>query len=186
MVVQEVLLRGQQRRGLVLVAALERLGGAVGQNLLEFELESDVILAFLPAFLLVKPGGAVNGEHLVARILHEQALFRGVHAFEGIGGAEGVNAVADEGAHVVDGQVGDGVFPGVGQVARDAQVALVHVGIAGGGGEAHAAQLLEHLFVDFNAEQARQQTVRGGALLVDLDELVHAGHIGRLSVFRHR
>ena len=152
MVFQEVSLRGQQRGGLLLVAFAQRLGGAVGKHLLEFQLQGHVVLAFLPAVLLVKAGGAVDGQHLVAGVLHEQALLGGVHAFKRVGGAVGVHAVADEHPGVVHGQVGQAVLPGVGQVLRQAQVALVHVGIARGGGEAHAVQLVKQLLVDFHAE----------------------------------
>ena len=55
MVFQEVPLRGQQRGGLLLVALAQRIGGTVGKHLLELQLQSYVVLAFLPAVLLVKP-----------------------------------------------------------------------------------------------------------------------------------
>ena len=93
--------------------------------------------------------------------------------------------MADEHPGVVHGQVGQAVLPGVGQVLRQAQVALVHVGVARGGGEAHAMQLVEQLLVDFHTEQAAEQAVRCGALFDQLDQLVHGsllcGGVGVLS-----
>ena len=46
------------------------------------------------------------------------------------------------------------------------------------GGEAHAVQLVEQGLVNLYAVQARQQAVRGGALLVQLDELLHGSFVG--------
>ena len=49
--------------------------------------------------------------------------------------------MADEGTHVIDGQIGDGVGVGARQVGGDGAVAGIHGGIARGGGEAHGLQL---------------------------------------------
>ena len=86
--------------------------------------------------------------------------------------------MADEHAHVVDGEVGDAVVPGVAQVRGQQAVAFVHIFVARFGGEAHAVQLVEQGLVNLNAVQARQQAVRGGALLVQLDELLHGSFVG--------
>ena len=173
MVFEKVLLRGQQRDGLVFVAFAQRFDRARGHDLLELQLECNVILALFPCVLLVEACAAVDGQHLVACFLHEQALLGGVHRFERVGGRERVDAVSDEHAHVVDGEVGDAVVPGVAQVRGQQAVALVHVLVARLGGEAHAAQLVEKGLVHLHAVQARQQAVRGGALLVQFDELLH-------------
>ena len=70
-----------------------------------------MVLALFPAILLVKPCGSIERQDLVARSLHEQALLRRVHAFEGIRGRMAGIAVAEERAHVVGGQLGPGVVP---------------------------------------------------------------------------
>ena len=94
--------------------------------------------------------------------------------------------MADEHAGVIDGQVGQAVLPGVGQVLRQAQVALVHIGVACGGGEAHAVQLVKKLLVDFHAEQAAEQAVRCGALLDQFDQIIHGSLLcGGVGVLGH-
>ena len=144
-----------------------------------------MVFAFLPAVLLVQAGGTVNGQHFVAGVLHEQALLGRVHALERVGGREGVHAVADEHARVIHGQVGQAVLPGVGQVLRQAQVTLVNIGVARGGGEAHTVQLVKQFLVDFRAEQAAEQAVRCGTLLNQLDKLVHGCLFGGVGVLGH-
>ena len=94
--------------------------------------------------------------------------------------------MADEHAGVVDGQVGQAILPGVGQVLRQTQVSFVHIGVACGGGEAHAVQVVEQLLVDFHTEQAAEQAVRCGALLDQLDQLVHGSLLcGGVGVLGH-
>ena len=85
MIFEEVLLLQKMLRACILVARFVRLERTFGEDLLELELEGDVILPFLPVFLLVETGGVVQHEHLVARILHHEALGARVHRFEGIG-----------------------------------------------------------------------------------------------------
>ena len=55
MVFEEVLLRGQQRDGLVFVAFAQRFDRARGHDLLELQLECNVILALFPCACLSRP-----------------------------------------------------------------------------------------------------------------------------------
>ena len=114
-----------------------------------------MVLALFPRVLLVETRAAVDCQHLVARLLHEQALLGGVHRLERIGGRERVDAVSNEHAHVVDGEVGDAVVPGVAQVRGQQTVAFVHIFVTRVGGEAHAVQLVEQGLVNLHAVQAR-------------------------------
>ena len=102
---------------------------------------------------------------------------QGVHRLEGVGGGIGVDAVADEGPHVIDGQVGNGVGVGPGQVGGDGAVAGVHGGVARGGREAHGLQLGQELLVHFHAVEAGEQAVHRGALG---GELGQGGQVGGL------
>lgn len=85
--------------------------------------------------------------------------------------------MADEGAHVIDGQIGDGVGIGAGQVGGDGAVAGIHGGVPRRGGEAHGLQLGQKLLVYLHAVQASEQAVDGRALGRELGE---RGQVGRL------
>ncbi len=141
MILQEVALGGKQTLHLRLVAGFGCCHNAVAEHGHELQFQRDVILGLLPAGQLVQALAAVDRQYLVAGLLHHEALGARVHRLEGVGGRVGIDAVADEGTHVIDGQIGDGVGVGAGQVGGDGAVAGIHGGIARGGGEAHGLQL---------------------------------------------
>ena len=94
-----------------------------------------------------------------------------------------VDAVANEGPHVVHCKLGERAGIRATQVTRQQSIALVHSVVARRGRKPHSTQLVEKDWVDFHAIQARQQTIHPSTLLVGTGKVLArlAGHAGDLS-----
>ena len=169
-ILQKVVGRAQVGDRLVLGVVGQRLSGAKDHALHELQLQRDVVLGLVPvtAFQLVF---AQRGEHLGAGLLHEQTALGRVHRLVRIGGGIPVHAVADERAHVIDGELGHRVVPGALQVVVQLVVALIGGRIARGLGKAHLLQLAQRRQIHLFAEQTRQHAVGSGAGVHQLDEV---------------
>ncbi len=179
MVVHEVVLGVDDGERALLVAAAQGCRRALGEHAHELQFHGDVILADGPRLGFLQAAGTVDGQHLVAGVLHEQALLGGVHALEGVGRRVGVDARAQEGAGVVHGELHERVDPGVGEVLGDLVVARIHERVARGHRVVGLHQLGEQPLVHLVAEQAGDQLVGGRAALAQRRQV--GSEIVRLS-----
>ena len=93
--------------------------------------------------------------------------------------------MADERAHVIDGELGHRVVPGTLQIIVELVVPLVGSRVARGLREAHLLQLAQGRQIHLFAEQARQHTVGSGAGIHQLDEIHLLGSGNFLNGFFH-
>ena len=161
----------EQVLGKLRVRRAQGIGGACCHSAHILELQRHMVLAFAPALVLLKAGGAVAGQHLVARFLHKQVLFRAVHALEGVGGACVVTGVADERAHVVLRKVEQAVLPGLPQPLHEQAISLVDVFVARARCIVRCLQLVKKGLVSLNAIDAAEQRIHVCARLACRREL---------------
>ena len=131
-----------------------------------------MVFALLPLGALVQAVGVVDGEHLVARLLHLEALLGCVDALKGEGGGVGVHAVSDEDACEVHGELGGAAFVDVAQVFGQRAVARVCLGRSRCGGEARGMQAVKQGLIDFHAVEAREKGVGRVALGAEFGQVV--------------
>ena len=110
-----------------------------------------MVFALFPIVGLLDAVRAVDREHLVARVLHHEALRRGVDGLVRVRGGVAVHAVAKEAACEIDLQLVDGAGPQVRKERGDVQVARVQALVARVRRVQHAVQLVEQRLVDLGA-----------------------------------